>query len=159
MKGLDSKIQEQDVRLQKQEERVSIRDVSVLPSAHSSPKAGKDLDPEKLPSFHKLKGDSKIQAEVDKRLQVYHNASRTDFTGKSNTAIKSGHFKAGIAKIKNPISSPQDFCAVNVGNKQPTYDEMSLEQWVQGMLFCVLEQTDSKNKEVLGGLVVSKFGI
>ena len=117
VKGLDSKIQEQDVGLQKQEERVSIRDVSVLPSAHSSPKATKDLDPEKLPSFQELKGDSKIQAEVDKPLQAYHNASRTDLTGKSNTAIKSGRFRAGIAKIKQLISWPQDFCAVNVGNE------------------------------------------
>ena len=114
---------------------------------HSSPKATKDLDPEKLPSFQELKGDLKIQAEVDKHLQAYHNASRTDFTGKSNTAIKSGRFRAGIAKIKQSISWPQDFCAVNVGNKQPTYDEMSLEQWVQGTLFCVLEQTDSRNKD------------
>ena len=108
----------------------------------------KDLDPGKLPSFHELKGDSKIQAEVDKHLQANHNTSRTDLTGKSNTAIKAGRFRAGIAKIKNPISWPQDFCAVNVGNKQPTYDEMSLEQWIQGMLFCILEETDSKNKDV-----------
>ena len=89
MKGLDSKIQEQDIRLQKQEERVSLRDVSVLLSAHSSPEAVKDRDPEKLPSFHELNGKSKIQVEVDRCLQAYQNASRTDFTGKSNTAIKS----------------------------------------------------------------------
>ena len=139
VKGLDSKIQKQDLRLQKQEERVSLRDVSVLPSAHSSPKAAKDLDPEKLSSFHELKGDSKIQAEVHKHLQAYHNTSRTDFTGKSNTAIKSDRFTAGIAKIKNPISLPKDFCAVNVGNKQPTFDKRGLEQWVL-MYFASLMQ-------------------
>ena len=32
VKGLDTKIQEKDVRIQKQEERVSLRDVSALPS-------------------------------------------------------------------------------------------------------------------------------
>ena len=147
VKGLDTKIQEQDIRLQKQEERVSLRDVSALPSAQSSPKADKELQPGKMPSFQELKGDSKIQAEVDKRLRTYQNASRTDFHGKSNTVIKSGRYRAGIAKIKNPISWPQDYCTVNVGNKQPTYDEMSLEQWVQGMIFCILEQSDSKSKE------------
>ena len=147
VKGLDTKIQEQDVRIQKQEERVSLRDVSALPSAQSSPKQSKDLQPDKLPSFHELKGDSRIQAEVDKRLQAYQNASRAEFSGKSSTVIKSGRFRAGVAKIKNPISWPQDYCAVNVGNKQPTYDEMSLEQWVQGMIFCILEQNDEKSKE------------
>ena len=145
VKGLDTKIQEQDVRIQKQEERLSLRDVSALLSAQSSHKGAKDLEPEKLPSFHDLKGDSKIQAEVDKRPQAYQNASMTDFTGMSNTAIKSGRF--GVAKIKNPISWPQDYCAVNVGSKQPTYDEMSLEQWVQSMIFCILEQNDTGSKE------------
>ena len=43
VKGVDSKMQEQDVRLQKQEERVSIRDVSVLPTVHSSPKQARNL--------------------------------------------------------------------------------------------------------------------
>ena len=48
VKGLNSKIQEQAVQLQEQEERVSIRDMSVLLFAHNSPTAGKDLDHEKL---------------------------------------------------------------------------------------------------------------
>ena len=67
--------------------------------------------------------------------------------GKSNTAIKSGRFRAGVAHIKNPISWPQDFCSVNIGSKQPTYDEMPFEQWVQGMMHCILEQSDIKIRE------------
>ena len=136
--GLNTRIQEQDERLQKQEERVSLRDVSALPSAQSSPKA--KTTPDHVPSFEELKNDSKVQAEVlqERRLQAYHNASREDYTGKSNTAIKSGRFRAGGACIKNPISWPQDFCSVNAGSKKPTYDEMSLEQWVQGMMHCIL---------------------
>ena len=143
--GLNTRIQEQDERLQKQEERVSLRDVSALPSAWSSPKA--KTTPDRVPSFAVLKSDSKVQAEVDSHLQAYHNASRVDYTGKSNTAIKSGRFRAGVARIKNPISWPQDFCSVNVGSKQPTYDEMSLEQWVQGMMHCILEQSENKIRE------------
>ena len=143
--GLNTRIQEQDERLQKQEERVSLRDVSALPSAHSSPKA--KTTPDRVPSFEELKNDSKVQAEVDRRLQAYHNASRVDYTGKSNTAIKSGRFRAGVARIKNPISWPQDFCSVNTGSKQPTYDEMSLEQWVQGIMHCILEQSENRIRE------------
>ena len=139
MKGLDSKIQEQDVRLQKQEERVCTAVRAQLSKGNKGPW------PRETAIISRVKGNLKIQAEVDKCLQAYHNVSRTDFTGKSNTAIKSGCFRAGIAKIKQSISWPQ----VNVGNKQPAYDEMSLEQWVQGMLFCVLEQTDSKNKDTM----------
>ena len=71
VKGLDTEIQEQDVRLQKQEERVSLCDVSALLSAQSSPKADKDLQPEKLSSFQELKGDSKIQADVYKPTRIH----------------------------------------------------------------------------------------
>ena len=65
VKGLDAKVQDQDVCLQKQEERVTIANVSALPSTHSSPKKIPD-QPETLPSEEELKMNSKIQAEVDR---------------------------------------------------------------------------------------------
>ena len=145
VKGLDAKVQDQDARLQKQEERVSIANVSALPSAHSSPKKATE-QPEKLPSFEELKTNSKIQAEVDRRLQEYHNASRSEFSGKPNTVLKSGRFRTGVARVKNQVCWPQDFCTV-LGTKQPTYNEMNLEQWVQGFMYCILDQNDNKIRE------------
>ena len=65
VKNLDAQIQGQDVRLQKQEERVSIANVSAPPSVHSSPKKSTD-QPGKLNSFEELKTNSKIQAEVNR---------------------------------------------------------------------------------------------
>ena len=53
--GMNTRIQEQDERLQKQEERVGLRDVSALPSAHSSPKASKNTAPDRVPSFEELR--------------------------------------------------------------------------------------------------------
>ena len=32
----------------------------------------------------------------------------------------------------------------SAGNKQPLYDEMTNEQWVQGMLLCILEETNAE---------------
>ena len=49
--------------IQKQEERSLIRDLSPVPSVHSSVR----VDP-KLPSFEELKSDDKIQMELQKRL-------------------------------------------------------------------------------------------
>ena len=146
VKGLDAKVQDQDGRLQKQEERVSIANVSALPSAHSLPKNVTD-QPEKLPSFEELKTNSKIQAEVDRRLQEYQNASRSELFGKPNTVLNSGRFRTGVAHVKNQICWPQDFCTVVIGTKQPTYDETNLEQWVQGFMYCILDQTDNKIRE------------
>ena len=42
VKDIDGKLKEQEVRLQKQEERVSLNEISALPSAQSSPKVAKN---------------------------------------------------------------------------------------------------------------------
>ena len=73
--NMGNQIKEQDVRLQKQEERSIIGDLSAVPSAQCSPKA------QKLPSIQMLKEDARVQAEVERHLQEYQDISRTEFTG------------------------------------------------------------------------------
>ena len=127
-----------------------MNEISALPSAQSSPKAAKSSavkDPAKLPSFEDLKSDSRVQAEVDRRLREYQNISRGDSQGKPNTVLKSGRFRSGVSKVKVPISWPQDYCYVLVVQKQPAYDELSLEQWFQGLLYCILEQDSNVIRE------------
>ena len=59
VQDMGGKLEEQDDRLQKQEEKASIHDISVVPSAYSSPKQTKggatqqsgSSKPAKLPSF------------------------------------------------------------------------------------------------------------
>ena len=53
-------IKQQDERLRKQEERSSSSDLSVVPSAQSSPKAGHGI--QKLPSVQMLNEDARVQA-------------------------------------------------------------------------------------------------
>ena len=85
--------------------------------------------------------------EVDRRLREYQHLSRQDSQGKPNTALKSGRFRSGVSEVKVSISWPQDYCSLLVGQKQPTYDELSLEQWFKGLLFCVLEQDSNTTRE------------
>ena len=33
-------------------------------------------------------------------------------------------------------------CTVQPGSKQPTYDDLTQEQWVQGVLLCILEESE-----------------
>ena len=70
--------------------------------------------PEKIPSFEAPKMDSRIQAEVARRLHEYQNASRTDGLGKPLAALKSGRYRAGATKIKTQVNWPQDFCSVPI---------------------------------------------
>ena len=98
--------------------------------------------PDKLPSFQVLKSDFKIQAEVARQLNEYQNTSRGDID-KPASSSKSGHFRTGVAKIKSHVNWPQDFCVIQFGSKQPTYDKLISEQWVQGFLFCILDEKDN----------------
>ena len=75
-------------RIQKQEERSRIRDLSPVPSAHSSVR----MNP-KLPSFEELKSDDKIQMELQKRLHQYDYMTRNEAKGKNSDAFKSGRFR------------------------------------------------------------------
>ena len=81
-----------------------------------------------------------------RRLTEYQNTSRGEI-GKPASSLKSGRLRAGVAKIKSHVNWPQDFCAIQFGTKQPTYDDFRNEQWVQGFLFCILDQKDNNIRE------------
>ena len=134
--------------MKRREEKTSISDLFAIPSAHSSPKA-MHLNVQKIPSLDEVKTDMWVQAEVEKRMQQYQNASRTEYLGRPTSTLKSGRFGAGVTKIKVPINWPQDLCTVPSGSKQPLYDDMSNEQWAQGMLLSILEESSVKNKDYI----------
>ena len=134
--------------MKRQEEKTSISDLSAVPSAHSSPKA-MHSNVQKIPSLDEVKTDMRVQAEVEKRMQQYQNASRADYSGRSTSTLKSGRYRAGVKKIKVPINWPQDLRTVPSGSKQPLYDDMSNEQWVQGMLLCILEESSVEKKDYM----------
>ena len=112
-------------------------------SAHSSPHHKRAH----VPSFDELRTDSQIQAEVQKCLHTYDNVSRLDAKGRSTDVYKSGHFGAGIHKVRHVIPWPQDYCTTVTGYKQPIYDDLNVFQWLQRFVYCILEKSDSKIRE------------
>ena len=133
--------------MQKQNDRMQIRDISPVPSAHSSMKEASE-SAQHLPSFEELRSDGKIQAELQKRLHHYDNMSRTEVKGRQFDAqLKSGRYRTGIHKVRKVVNWPQDYCTVPGAQKQPTYDELSVYQWSQGFVQCILEEQSSKVKE------------
>ena len=131
-------------RIQKQEESSQIRDLSPVPSAHSSVR----VDP-KLPSFEELKSDDKIQMELQKRLHQYDYTTRNEVKSKNSDAFKSGRFRQGV----QIVNWPQDYCTVVSGGRQPTYDDLNVNQWVQGIIQCAVEE----NNEVVRQNMLKHF--
>ena len=124
-------------RIQKQQERSQIRDLSPVPSAHSSVR----VDP-KLPNFEELKSDDKIQMELQKRLHQYDYTTRNEAKSKLSDAFKSGRFRPGVHKVKKVVNWPQDYCTVVSGGRQPTYHDLNVNQWVQGIIQCAVEENN-----------------
>ena len=126
--------------MQKQNDRIQVCDISPVPSAHSSMKESPG-SAQHLPSFEELRSDGKIQAELQKRLHHYDNMSRTEIKGRPFDAqLKSGRYRMGVHKVRKVVNWPQDFCRVPGAQKQPTYDDLSVYQWSQGFVQCVLEE-------------------
>ena len=79
----------------------------------------------------------------------FENASCADYSGRPTSTLKSGRYMAGVTNITVLINRPKDVCAVLVGNKEPLYDDMSNEQWVQSMILYTLEETSVESKDYM----------
>ena len=58
--------------------------------------------------------DSIIQAEVARCQYEYQDTSRNE--GKPTFSLTSGRLGAGIARMKNHVKWPQEFCSVQAGS-------------------------------------------
>ena len=146
MNKLLATVESMEGRLQKQEDRSRLRDMSPVPSAHSSVRIPGD---QKLPTFDELRSDDRIQMEVQKRLHNYDHMTRAEAKGKVTDAFKSGRYRQGVYKVRHVVSWPQDYCTVVNGSRQPTYDELNVNQWAQGYIQCVLEEPNSSTQRCM----------
>ena len=70
--------------------------------------------------------------------------------GKPTSSLKSGRLRVGIAKVRTHVYWPQNLCTVQPGSKPSTYDDLTNEQWMQGVLMCILEESKvSKREKIL----------
>ena len=95
--------------MQKQSEKIQVRDISPLPSDHSSMKESPG-SAQQLPSFEKLCSDGKLQTELQRRLYHYDNMSRTEIKGRQIDAqLKSCRYRMRVHKVRKVVNWPQDY--------------------------------------------------
>ena len=121
-----------------------VREISPVPSAHSSLREPRGASDQHLPTFDELRSDDRIQMEVQRKLHQYDQMSRMDLKGKNSEHFKSGRYRPGYQRVKKIIMWPQDQCTVVGGSRQPTYDDLSVYQWSQGYIQSVLEESNEK---------------
>ena len=142
VKHMGEQLRQQHESLCRQKENMSIHGLSVVPLAQSSPKHSKQesvfTKPDEMSYFEVLKAGSKVQGGVARQLNDYRNASR-GYIDKQASSLKSGGFRAEVAKVKCHVNWPQYFCANQIRSKQPLMLSLQVNSGCRACnnLFCI----------------------
>ena len=107
-----------------------------------------------VPSLGYLRNNTSIQAEVDKRLselaQINESATR-------------GRLRGGPGEIlvKKVVDWPQHFILTGNRKSRPTYDNLTVTQWVFGFVSCIQEEKSGETRasmlDYLGNLMEDAY--
>ena len=106
-----------------------------------------------VPSLGYLRNNTSIQAEVDKRLaelaQINESASRG--------RLKSHRGGPGEVPVKKAVDWPQHFILTGNRKSRPSYDDLTITQWVSGFVRCIQEEKSGEARasmlDYLGNLM------
>ena len=84
------------------------REISPVPSAHSSLREPRCASDQYFPTFDELRSDDWIQTEVQRKLHQYVQMSRMDLKKSKNSEhVKSGHYRPGFQRVKKLLCGPR----------------------------------------------------
>ena len=120
--------------------------------AHSN--ATEDVNSESVvPSVEFLRQNETLQSEVEKRLTELRNLNESASRGR----VKSQRGGPGEISVKRVVDWPQNFILTGTNKTRPTYDDLSITQWVAGFIRCIQEEKSESNRasmlDYLGNLM------
>ena len=89
-----------------------------------------------VPSLGYLRGNETVQAEVEKTLAELAQINETATKGR----LKSQREGSGDITIKIIVDWPQNFILTGSRKTRPSYDDLTMAQWVSGFVRCVQEE-------------------
>ena len=89
-----------------------------------------------VPSLGYLRGNESLQSQVDKRLAELERINETATKGRN----KSQRGGPGEVSLKRMVDWPQNFILTGSRKNRPTYDDLTLTQWVAGFVRCIQEE-------------------
>ena len=96
-----------------------------------------------LPSTQFLRTNGPLRRQVDKRLQELDQDDRTELQGKR---LKSGLVRHQENHVRVDINWPHEFC-YSTDRSCPSYDNLTVMQFSQGFIGCILEEENSKIRQ------------
>ena len=98
-----------------------------------------------VPSLGYLRENESLQSEVDKRLAELEKLNETATRGR----LKSQRGGPGDFSVKRMVDWPQNFILTGSRKTRPTYDDLSITQWVSGFVRCIQEEKSDAAKECM----------
>ena len=106
-----------------------------------------------LPSLGYLRNNESVQAEVNNRLAELAQLNESTTKGR----IKSQPGGPGNITVKRVVDWPQNFILTGSRKVRPSYDNLTMSQWVFGFVGCILEEYSEAAKssmlDYLGNLM------
>ena len=116
-----------------------------------------NADQSVVPSIEFLRSNESIHCEVEKRLAELRTLNEPASKGR----VKSQHGGPGDIFVKKSVDWPQNFILTGSQKTRPTYDDLSITQWVSGFVRYIQEEKSEQSRSAmlnyLGNLMEDDF--
>ena len=141
MDSMDRWVQRTEAALEQGNSHVSLahisshRNLSQATVSHGSDTASNAAE-SVVPSMEYLRNNVSLQNEVERRLADFKNLNEAATKGR----VKSQRGGPGEITVKKSVDWPQHFILTGTHKTRPTYDDLTITQWVSGFVRCVQEE-------------------
>ena len=104
-----------------------------------------NFDQKVVPSIEFLRSNKSVQCEVEKRLVELRTLNESATKGK----VKSQRGGPGDIFVKKSVDWPQNFILTGNQKTRPTYDDLSITQWVSGFVRCMQEEKSEQCRSAM----------
>ena len=98
-----------------------------------------------VPSLEFLRNNESLQNQVERRLAELKNVNEMATRGR----LKSQRGGPGDIAVKKLIDWPQNFILTGAHKTRPTYDDLTITQWVSGFVRCIQEEKSGDNRDLM----------
>ena len=98
-----------------------------------------------VPSLAFFRNNESFQTHVKRRLAELKNVNEMPTQGR----IKSARDGPGDITIQKLIDCPKNFILTVAHKTCPTYDDLTITQWVSGFARCIQEEMSAGNRDLM----------
>ena len=146
MEAMDRRVQRTEAALEQGSSHVSLPGTSQVQSQYDTVLHGTDTElassQSVVPSMSFLRTNESIQHEVEKRLTELRHLNESASKGR----VKSQRGGPGEIFVKKSVDWPQHFILTGTHKTRPSYDDLTITQWVSGFVRCMQEEKSEQNR-------------